>query len=110
MYVQFVRIESGMPDAEVRRVMEERAPQFRAIPGLLQKYYGRDPASGAYAGVYVWESERAMRAFLDTDLRRTIPQAYQAVTPPRVELYEVLFPLRPVVSTAEAQEEAAPQP
>ncbi len=94
MYVQFVKLRSGLSDAEVRRIMEERAPQFRAIPGLLQKYYGREPESGAYAGIYIWDSEASMRAFLGTELRRTIPEAYQVVEPPRVEFFEVLFPLR----------------
>jgi hypothetical protein len=104
VYIQFVKLKSGLSDSEVRRIMEERAPQFRAIPGLLQKYYAREAATGAYAGIYVWDSEASMRAFLDTELRRTIPQAYQTTEPPRVELFEVLFPLR----TEQAQAAMAP--
>jgi hypothetical protein len=94
MYVQFVKLKSSLSDVDVRRIMEERAPQFRDIPGLLQKYYGREPETGAHAGIYIWDSEDSMRAFLDTELRRTIARAYQAVEPPRVEFFEVLFPLR----------------
>jgi hypothetical protein len=104
VYIQFVKLKSGLSDAEVRRIMEERAPQFRAIPGLVQKYYGREAATGAYAGIYVWGSEASMRAFLDTELRRTIAQAYQTTEPPRVEFFEVLFRLR------EGQEQVAMHP
>jgi heme-degrading monooxygenase HmoA len=93
VYVQFVKLKSGLSDAEVRRVMEERLLQFEAVPGLLQKYYAREPESGAYAGIYIWDSEASMRAFLETELRRTIPEAYRVTEPPRVEFFEVLFPL-----------------
>jgi hypothetical protein len=46
MIVQFVKFPSGLSEEGVRRTMEERAPQFRALPGLLQKYYGRERESG----------------------------------------------------------------
>jgi heme-degrading monooxygenase HmoA len=92
--VQFVKLNSGLSDEEVRRIMEERAPQFRAIPGLIQKYYGREPQTGEYAGIYLWDSEESLRAFRESELARTIPIAYQVVAAARVETFEVLFPLR----------------
>src|SRR5919197_293940 len=42
MIIQTVKFKSALSEEEVRRVMEERAPQFHALPGLLQKYYVRE--------------------------------------------------------------------
>jgi hypothetical protein len=94
MIIQFVKLKVGLSDDETRRVMEERAPQFREQRGLLQKFYGREVGGGAYCGMYLWESEESLAAFRQTELARTIPSAYQVEEPPRVEFYEVLFPLR----------------
>lgn len=100
MYVQFVKFESGLTDDDVRRTMEERAPQFRALPGLVQKYYVHEPETGEYAGIYIWESEEALDEFRNSDLARSIPAAYEVAGAPRVEILEVLFPLRGAKATS----------
>jgi hypothetical protein len=105
MIIQFVKFPSGLSEAEVRRTMEERAPQFRALPGLLQKYYGRERASGEFCGIYLWDSEESLAAFRASELARSIPAAYRVARPPRVELFDVLFPLR-----AGAHAGAEPEP
>lgn len=94
MYVQFVKFKSGLTYEEVRRTMEERAPKFRAISGLVQKYYVREAETGEYAGIYFWESDEALDEFRNSDLARSIPAAYEVTGAPRVEILEVLFPLR----------------
>jgi len=93
MFIHFVRFKTQLPEEEVRRIMEERAPRFRhEVPGLVQKYYGYEQESGAYCGCYIFETEESRRAFRESELARTIPDAYQAEEV-RVEAYEVLFPL-----------------
>ena len=92
MVIQFVRITTALAHEEVRQIMEERAPRFREVPGLLQKYYGYDSESGAYCGCYLFDSEQSRQAFRKSELASTIPVAYQAQEL-RVEPYEVLFPL-----------------
>ena len=94
MIILMYKFKSRLPEAEVRRLMRERAPLFRALPGLVQKYYGHEPATGMHTGIYVWESEAAMRAFREGELAASIPAAYQVEAPPRVEVFELLFPLR----------------
>lgn len=74
--------------------MKERAPQFRALPGLVQKYYGRETQTGEFTGIYLWDSEQSLREFQQTELARSIPEAYKVESPPRIEFFEVLFPLR----------------
>lgn len=94
MYVQFVKFGSGLKDDDVLRTMEERAPQFRALPGLVQKYYVHEPETGEYAGIYIWESRKALDEFRNSELARSIPSAYEVAGAPRVEVLKVLFPLR----------------
>jgi hypothetical protein len=41
------------------------APQFTTIPGLRAKAWIADPRTNTYGGVYAWESEAAMQAYVD---------------------------------------------
>jgi hypothetical protein len=94
MIIQMYKFKSRLPEAEVRRIMRERAPRFRAQPGLVQKYYGYEAATGMHTGIYVWESAEAMAAFRESELAGSIPAAYQIEAPPRMEVFELIFPLR----------------
>jgi hypothetical protein len=94
MMVQMVKFKSKLPDAEVRRVMHERVDRFRAQSGLVQKYYGFEASTGMHTGIYIWESREAMEAYGDSELARSIPSAYQVEAPPRIEVFELIFPLR----------------
>jgi heme-degrading monooxygenase HmoA len=106
MIIQFVKFPSGLSEEEVRRTMEERAPEFRALPGLVQKYYGRERESGEFCGIYVWDSEQSLAEFRASELARTIPDAYRVVRQPRIEIFDVLFSLREM-EQAEFEERAA---
>ena len=90
-----VRFRSRLALDEVVRVMEERAPEFAALDGLLQKYYLQDTVTGEYAGIYLWESHEAFTAYRESELRTTIAAAYQAEGEPRIQVYRVIRPLRP---------------
>lgn len=92
--ILFVRIKSGLDAEEFERRLLERRPRFLEVPGLIQKIYGRDDATGDVCGIYFFESKEALAAFRDTELARTIPSAYEAVDVRR-EVYDVLYPLRP---------------
>jgi len=94
MIMQIVKLKSSLPDEELLRIAHERAPQFRAIPGLVQKYYVRGEGEGAFAGVYLWDSKQSLAAFRASDLAKSIPEAYQLAEPPVIEVGEVVFPLR----------------
>ena len=92
--ILFVRIKTGLDAEELDRRLLERRPRFRDVPGLTQKIYGRDPSTGDVCGIYFFDSEEALAAFKETDLARTIPEAYEAVDVRR-EIFEVLYPLWP---------------
>jgi quinol monooxygenase YgiN len=89
-----VRFRSKLPFDEVMKIVEERAPEFRALAGLQQKYYLQDPATGEIAGLYLWESQEALAAYRESELRASIAEAYQAEGEPRVEVYRVVKTLR----------------
>jgi hypothetical protein len=92
--ILFVRIKSGLDVEEFDRRLLERRPRFREVPGLVQKVYGRDEATGDVCGIYFFESHEALAAFRETELARTIRDAYEAVDVRR-EVYEVLYSLWP---------------
>ena len=94
MIIQLVRFESELAEDEVLAVARERADRFRAMPGLLQKYYVRLGQPNRYGGVYIWESRDAMNAYRESDLAASIPEAYKVVGKPNVEILETLFRLR----------------
>lgn len=89
-----VRFRSALDFEDVTRVMEERAPEFEALDGLIQKYYLQDAQTGEVAGIYLWASEEALGAYRRSELRASIAAAYKAVEEPRIEVYRVLRPLR----------------
>lgn len=92
--ILFVRIKSNLDPEELERRMIERRPRFREVPGLIQKFYGRDESTGDVCGIYFFENRAALAAFRDTELAKTIPSAYEAQDIRR-EVYELIFPLHP---------------
>jgi hypothetical protein len=51
MIIRFVKFRSGLTDSEVMRLFEQRAPEYRKMPGLLQKHYIKDKQTGEYGAV-----------------------------------------------------------
>ena len=92
--ILFVRARSGLAVEDLERRLLERRPRFLEVPGLLQKVYGRDSATGAVCGNYLCESQQALAAFRETELAKTIPSAYEVIEF-RPEVYELLYSLRP---------------
>ncbi|MEZ6010143.1 MAG: YdhR family protein [Planctomycetota bacterium] len=89
-----VRFRSKLPFEEMLRVLEERAPDFAALDGLIHKYYLHDPQTNEVAGFYLWESPEALAAYSKSELRASIAKAYQADGEPRIEAYQVIRSLR----------------
>lgn len=94
MLIQTVKFESTLSEEEVLRRADERADAYRAVPGLVQKYYVKLEAPNRYGGVLVWESKQALDAFRDTELSTTIPTTYGIKGAPCIEVIEVFDVLR----------------
>lgn len=94
MIVQFVQFESSLPEAEALKIAEQRAPQYRAVPGLVQKYYLKLDKPNHYGGLLIWESAEAMAAFRQTELSKSVPSVYRVVGAPDIGVHEVFSLLR----------------
>ena len=94
MIVQIIRLNSTITEEELLKVAREREPGFKAIPGLLQKYYVKMKEPGQYGGIYIWDSPESLKAFRASELAASIPAAYELVSPPDIEVMDVLFTLR----------------
>lgn len=88
-------LKSKLSREEVERRYKERLPEFRAFPGLLQKYYSYDESTGEWAGIYLWDSEASLAKYLESDLRESIAAAYELTEPPRIERFPIVDVLRP---------------
>lgn len=74
---------------------EARAPQYRAMKELKQKYYLRFLETDEHGAVYLWESEAAMKAFRESELGQTISTAYEVQGTPDVIMAEVVMTAHP---------------
>jgi hypothetical protein len=75
-------------------MMEDRAPRFHALPGLVRKYHVREADGGEYSGICIWDGEESSQSIRGSELARSIPAAYRVVGKARVETFELPFPLR----------------
>ena len=92
--IQIIKLKTSLKEDEVLNIARERAPQFKAIPGLIQKYYVRASPPHHFAGVYLWDSIESIQSFRETELAASIPPAYKLLEAPEIEILDVMFELR----------------
>jgi hypothetical protein len=92
MVVHIVRFRSALTDARIAELFHVRAPEYLAVPGLLQKYYLRF-RSGEHGGVYVWDSVSSMERFMAGELARSICDVYRVEESVR-DIADVVLALR----------------
>ena len=95
MIVSLVRFKSKLSVDAVQATFEERADRYLNVPGLVEKIYLRFRESGEFGAVYVWESEKALMDFRQTELARTIPDVYKVEEAPLAELADVCLVIQP---------------
>jgi heme-degrading monooxygenase HmoA len=94
MILQIIKLKSNLPEEELLNKAREREPQFKAIPGLIQKYYVKTGQPGQYGGIYVWDSPESLQSYRESDLAKSIPETYEIVEAPNIEIMDILFQLR----------------
>ena len=73
MHVQIINFNlKDMTDAGFRSLANEAAPAFTSVPGLLGKTWLADAGTNTYGGLYIWEEEAAMQAYLASDLGKGV--------------------------------------
>jgi hypothetical protein len=94
MIIQIIKFETSLSEDEVLAVANARADRFRALPGLIQKYYIALEQPNQYGGIYVWDSMESLSSYRESDLAATISEAYEVKGQPSVEIVNTLFQLR----------------
>jgi len=94
MIIQIIKFETTLTEDQVMDVANSRVEQFRAIPGLVQKYYIKLPQPNHYGGIYVWDTKESLAAYRQSELAASIPAAYKVKGQPAIEVLDVMFPLR----------------
>ena len=94
MLAQLIKFKSTLTEDEAMAIARERAPEFRAIPSLVQKYYLKLGEPNCFAGFYIWDSAQALAQYRQSELAKTIPSAYRIEGAPEIMVGEVMFPLR----------------
>lgn len=97
MIIQTVKFETSLSEDELMAVAKGRLDQYRATPGLIEKFYCKYAEPNVYGGVLIWESIESLKAFSETELAATIPQVYKVVGQPNVEVINSMFELRDLV-------------
>jgi hypothetical protein len=92
MVIHIVRFRSALSDERITELFRVRAPEYLAVPGLLQKYYLRF-RTGEYGGVYIWDSAASMDRFMAGELARSICDVYRVEEPVR-DIADVVHTLR----------------
>ena len=89
MEVVLILFKSDLPKDKVIKNFEARADLYRAVHGLVQKYYVHDEATGHFGGIHVFDSHESAEAFMESDLVKSIGSAQKSHEPPTVRLLQV---------------------
>lgn len=93
-FAVLVRLKSDLDRDEIVRIMKQRAPEFRALDGLEQKYYLESTPPGEYGGFYLWRSLDDVVSYRESELAASIATAYRCVGTPTIDVFKVVMALR----------------
>ena len=76
MIIHIIRFKTSLSYDEVNQRFNDRADQYRKVPGLIQKYYVKFD-EGEYGGVYMWDSNDSLNAWRNTNFSGTVANTYE---------------------------------
>jgi len=88
--VLLILYKSALSVERVTELFAERATRYQAVPGLLQKFYVRDPLTGEVGGVYIFDSKESVERFRGSDLEKSIQTTYQFTERPSMRTLDVV--------------------
>lgn len=100
MIIQIVKFETSLSEDKLVAVAEKRLDEYRATPGLVEKFYCKFSEANHFGGVLIWDSMESLKAFSETELATTIPEVYKVIGQPCVKILNSMFELRDVMSKA----------
>ncbi len=93
MIAQIVKFRSELKEDQVMEMYNKRAPRYREMKGLKQKFYLKYSDTGEYGAIYLWEDESSLHDFQESDLGRTIGAKYKVQGNPEILKAEVVMKL-----------------
>lgn len=94
MKIVFAMFESNLTAEEIEQTMRQRAEKFRAVEGLVQKYFVHDEATDRYGALMIFDSKASRDAYFESELSASVGDAYAIDGSPDVTMATLLFPLR----------------
>jgi len=83
-----VKFHSSLSKEKLMKVCEEDVEVFKRVAGLTQKYYVMEEFTGAFSGIYLFETPDAREAFWTSELAKNIIHRYGVIADTlRVEQY-----------------------
>jgi len=79
------QLPAGVSAEQIRAAFVEVAPGFRNVPGLVREQFLRSKDCRTAGGVYLWNDERAARAFMTERVAPMIRQKFHV--DPVIEFY-----------------------
>ena len=93
MIIKTLRYKSGLSHDEIDRHFRERSERYRAVPGLIQKYYVKFPDTEEYGGICMWDSQDSLDSWRAGNLSGTLAKTYKVEGEPSREFAEVMLVL-----------------
>jgi len=80
------QLPAGITAAQLRAGFNEIAPKFRNVPGLIRKQFLHSKDCRTAGGIYLWNDERAARAFMNEHVAPMIREKFHV--DPSMEFYD----------------------
>jgi heme-degrading monooxygenase HmoA len=73
MHAQVVTFElNGITEEQFHEASGADAPTFANLPGLLAKFWLRDPETNTYGGVYIWADRETYEGYIKGEIFNAI--------------------------------------
>jgi hypothetical protein len=79
-------LPAGLTAEQIRDAFEEASHKFRNVPGLVRKQFLCSKDCRTAGGVYLWNDERAARAFISERVAPMIREKFHV--DPTIEFYD----------------------
>lgn len=80
------QLPAGVTADQIRAAIDEAAPGFRNVPGLVRKQFLCSKDYRTAGGVYLWNDEGAARAFMNERVAPMIREKFHV--DPTIEFYD----------------------
>ncbi len=93
MWVVNMRMISNKPMDELDTLSRAGFAKFKALPGLLQKHYILNHATGEVGGVYLFETQEAAETYVAGPIVASVKERFGIDGDVTIEVAEILYSL-----------------